>query len=270
MLPLVSILIASYNDEHTLKRSLLSIEEQRYKDWELIFIDDCSTDLTSRLIHDFKKKHPKRIKIFRNSVRQGLTKSLNIGLAMARGKYIARLDTDDWWHKEKLVKQVNILEKCKEVIIVGTNYHGYIAEADTYTCFYYPENDRDIRRCLLKSPPFLHSSIMFRNQYGIFYDEHYTYSQDYALYALLLTKGRGINIQDFLTYKTIFSDASISSQKWKDQLRSKIEIRKMIFRSFKHTLFDYRYFFKDFLLLAIPSRTKQIKNKLEWRKKWRL
>src|SRR5687768_5097778 len=97
-MPSISIVIAVYNGAATLARSLDSIATQTYRDFEIICVDDGSTDETHQKIITWQKSHPDiAMTILQNEDNLGLTASLNRSIAAANGEYIARIDADDWW-----------------------------------------------------------------------------------------------------------------------------------------------------------------------------
>ena len=116
---LVSVIMPVYNQATTLDLSISSICNQTFGDWELILVDDCSTDGSS---HIMKKKsvNDSRIKIIKNKENFGLAKSLNIGVSNSKGKYIARMDADDISDLNRLKIQVNVLES-SSVDVLGSN-----------------------------------------------------------------------------------------------------------------------------------------------------
>ena len=105
---LVSIIVPIYNRESYVDDIVKTVKNQTYKNWELIFVDDCSIDNTAEKIENMKLDNIKLIKSTKNS---GVAIARNKGIEMARGKYIAFLDSDDLWDKEKLFKQVQFMEK---------------------------------------------------------------------------------------------------------------------------------------------------------------
>lgn len=106
---LVSIVMPSYNTANYIGESINCVINQTYKNWELIIVDDCSTDNTDEIIKKFL--NDKRIKYFKNNKNSGAAISRNKALREAKGKWIAFLDSDDLWVPEKLEKQVNFMEK---------------------------------------------------------------------------------------------------------------------------------------------------------------
>ena len=105
--PLVSVIMPAYNAERFIEAAISSVLAQSVQNWELIVIDDCSCDRTYQLA--MAQKDP-RIWVLRNEVNSGVAKTRNRGIALARGKYVAFLDSDDIWHPEKLERQIERLE----------------------------------------------------------------------------------------------------------------------------------------------------------------
>lgn len=106
---LVSIIMPSYNTANYISESINSVINQTYENWELIIVDDCSSDNTEEIVNKILKD--KRIKYLKNTKNSGAAISRNRALKEAKGKWIAFLDSDDLWHKEKLEKQINFMEK---------------------------------------------------------------------------------------------------------------------------------------------------------------
>ncbi len=105
---LVSIVMPAYNNEQYVKAAIQSVLAQTHRNWELLFIDDCSTDRTLEIAAGFRDS---RIRILRNEKNSGAALSRNRGLREARGKWIAFLDAEDWWHPEKLERQLKFMRE---------------------------------------------------------------------------------------------------------------------------------------------------------------
>jgi glycosyltransferase EpsE len=119
--PVVSIVIPTYNRVSMLEKAIESVFAQSFKDWELIIIDDASTDETEKRMTDLdaKEEAVKYMRIPRINDK-GISEYLNIGLRNASGKYIARIDDDDYWcHNDKLKMQVEFLDNNPEYVVVG-------------------------------------------------------------------------------------------------------------------------------------------------------
>lgn len=106
---LVSIIMPSYNSEKYIAKSIESVIEQRYQNWELLITDDVSSDKTVEIIERYAKNEA-RIKLFIQSENGGAGKARNNSIEKAKGAYIAFLDSDDLWHTEKLVKQIAFMQ----------------------------------------------------------------------------------------------------------------------------------------------------------------
>lgn len=109
--PRVSVIMPAYNAERFLETAIRSVMEQTVTDWELIVIDDCSADRSFAVAEKMASLDP-RIVALRNESNAGVAKTRNRGIDLAKGSYIAFLDSDDVWHPEKLERQLDIIEEC--------------------------------------------------------------------------------------------------------------------------------------------------------------
>jgi glycosyltransferase involved in cell wall biosynthesis len=124
----VSVIIPTFNRAHLINRAIQSVLSQTYRDFELIIIDDASNDGTEetakKIISSNKSFHDPQIIYIKNRVRKGGSAARNIGIKLAKGKYIAFLDDDDEWLPTKLSEQVNIMNRSNEN--VGAVYAGFM------------------------------------------------------------------------------------------------------------------------------------------------
>ena len=120
--PLVSIIINCFNGEKYLKKSIESILNQKYKNWEIIFWDNFSQDKSKEIFFSFKDK---RLKYLKSKNFLKLYEARNRAIKKSRGDYICFLDVDDWWSRKKLYKQVKFIRKNKDVSIIYSNYYIY-------------------------------------------------------------------------------------------------------------------------------------------------
>lgn len=118
--PLVSVIMPAYNASPFLKAAMDSVARQTVKNWELFVIDDCSRDDTFSLAQQLQGDDP-RIRVLRNEVNMGVAKTRNRGIALAKGQYIAFLDSDDIWHPHKLERQLEKMEAAG----AGVGYCSY-------------------------------------------------------------------------------------------------------------------------------------------------
>ncbi|MBR4251681.1 MAG: glycosyltransferase family 2 protein [Kiritimatiellae bacterium] len=108
MSELVSIVMPAYNNGEYVGATVRTVLAQTYRNWELLFVDDASTDRTAEIVASF---HDPRIRIFRNEKNLGAALSRNRALREAKGKWIAFLDADDWWHPKKLERQLRFMQE---------------------------------------------------------------------------------------------------------------------------------------------------------------
>lgn len=108
MSDLVSIVMPAYNNEQYVGAAIRTVLAQTHRDWELLFVDDCSNDKTVEIAQSFRDP---RIRVFRNEKNCGAAVSRNRGLREAKGTWVAFLDADDWWHPEKLARQLRFMKE---------------------------------------------------------------------------------------------------------------------------------------------------------------
>jgi teichuronic acid biosynthesis glycosyltransferase TuaG len=129
--PLVSVIIPVYNRPDIILDAVESVQNQTYKNWELIIVDDASTDTTWQVIQDLAKQD-NRIRVFRHEKNRSCGAGRNTGIVHAQGKYLAFLDSDDAWLPEKLEKQVRVFEQ--ESPALGLVYTGVTIINDKGEC----------------------------------------------------------------------------------------------------------------------------------------
>ena len=112
---LVSIIMPSYNTEQYIAETIQSVINQTYQNWELIIVDDCSTDNTDTVVGKIKDS---RIRYLKNEKNSGAAVSRNKALREANGRWVAFLDSDDLWKPEKLEKQISFMMKKKCVVVM--------------------------------------------------------------------------------------------------------------------------------------------------------
>ena len=112
MTPLVTIIMPAYNVSKYIEEAITSVIEQTFIEWELIVIDDCSKDNTFQIAQELAKKDS-RIKVLKNDINMGVAKTRNRGLDIFKGKYVALLDSDDYWAPQFLEKMLARAEETK-------------------------------------------------------------------------------------------------------------------------------------------------------------
>lgn len=199
-MPLVSVIMAVYNGERYLREAIDSLLAQTFDDFELIVIDDGSTDGTSALLAAYADP---RLKVLTNGTNLGLTRSLNRGLAEASGCYVARQDADDVSMPERLERQVAFMENHSEVVVSGSavvwmNEAGQLVGIEDEP----PQSDAAIHWTLLLHNAFRHSTVIVRREvlvkHALRYDETARYAQDYDLWSRVARQGQTANLRERL------------------------------------------------------------------------
>jgi len=211
--PQVSVLLCVYNGARFIAEALKSIYNQTYQDFELIVVDDGSIDSTPNILMDMKDS---RTFIYRNAENQGLTKSLNIGLKLCRGDYIARMDADDISHPQRFEKQVRFLAENPECLAVGCWCNWIDSSGKTYGSWEPPTSYENIKKKLLVNNSLAHGSVMLRRSSLLEiggYNEKYIYAQDYDLWLRLSEFGEIRNIPEHLYNLRSWTEAVSSARK---------------------------------------------------------
>lgn len=220
--PLISVILPVYNGEKFLRKAIDSILKQTYKNFELIIINDGSTDKSAAIIESISDS---RIKVINNRNNLRLPRSLNIGISLAKGEYIARMDADDICLPERLEKQFNFLETNKDVGVCGTNI-SIIDENETIlTDRVWGDNNPPIEWSLLWENPIAHSTVMIRTNIikrdELFYRE--IYSEDSDLWCRLALKTRIKRINDVLLLYRYRADSEFNKNRRK-HLEAALEV----------------------------------------------
>ncbi len=179
--------MTSYNHQNYIIQSINSILNQNYKNFELIIVNNGSTDNTKKLINKFKNN---KIKVFHLNKNIGRTKCLNYGLKKCRGKYIAIQDSDDVSKKNRILSQVNYLESNSEVGLVGSNISLINQKGKVVKKNYIKLNLINNPRTILHTNIIGHSTVMYKKKLINFtkgYPKNFIYAQDYAFYLKLFT-----------------------------------------------------------------------------------
>ncbi|TAK13057.1 MAG: glycosyltransferase family 2 protein [Anaerolineae bacterium] len=196
MTPVVTVLMSVYNSAATVGATVESILAQTFADFEFLIVDDASTDESAQVLAGYDDP---RLRIVRNERNLGLTASLNRGLEMAQGTFIARMDADDVSRPRRLAKQVAYLNANPDVGMVGS-WVQTIGERNEV--WRYPTRHEDIRAEMLFNAVHVHSTVMLRREvlekHNLHYDERLLRAQDYDLWARLGKVTRLANLPETL------------------------------------------------------------------------
>ena len=243
-IPTVSIIMPTYNRIRMLEKAIQSVFDQSYKDWELIIIDDASTDETEIRMKELDSREAAvrymRIPRIEN---KGISAYLTIGLRNARGKYIARIDDDDFWcNKDKLKIQVEFLEKNPDYVVVGGGVILVDGEGNELFRYLKKESDEEIRSFALFSNPFTHATVMFKKDLALKLGGYkiIKHVEDRELWLRMGKHGKLYNMKEyFITYMTAGQNKSFTHQR---------ENSKTVLEVIKLHKDDYPNFSKAYLL----------------------
>ncbi len=208
--PSISIILPVYNGQPYLKESIDSMLGQTLGDFELIVINDGSSDDSESVIEKF---HDPRIRYFRQRNR-GLAATLNRGISLARGKFIARQDQDDVSFSTRFEKQHALLESDPNVGMVGTFAQIWEGNENSGRLLVHPADDVTLRFGLLFNNHFVHSSVMIRKSVlddvgGYSEDRTRQPPEDYELWSRVARKYKVVNIPEVLmAYREVPSSMS--------------------------------------------------------------
>lgn len=247
--PEVSVITPTFNSKEFILDTVISVKNQTYKNWELILVDDASTDSTAKIIKDLADQD-ERIKIHLNTKNSGAAVTRNIGLKLAKGRFIAFLDSDDIWLATKLEKQVNFMRN-KTIPISFTSY-SLIDEKGLDLKKYVSSIDKVDYKEVLKntiigmSTSMIDTKIIGRN----FAFLNIRSRQDLYLWITLLKKGHiAYGIKEILVNYRV-RENSVSSNKIKGAKR----VWYLYFKVEKLGFFKSLYYFFFYALNAVTKK----------------
>ncbi len=216
-----------YNAETYLAEAIESILSQTFTDFELLIINDGSTDNSKKIINSFSDN---RIRLVDNETNIKLIATLNKGIDLARGKYIARMDADDISVPTRLEKQVTFMESHPEVGVCGSWFETFGNEKKTVK---YPEKDEDILMMLLHQTPFCHPTIIFRKEVfeknSIRFLPEFLHAEEYDVWVRLAGNTRFANIPEVLLFYRQH-EASVSNSFKDIQTKNTFRIIRQAFK----------------------------------------
>jgi glycosyltransferase involved in cell wall biosynthesis len=181
-MPKVSVLMPVFNGEKYIHQAIESILVQTYRDFELVVVDDGSTDRTAEIINTYTDT---RIRYIQNSTNLGLAAARNRAIEISNGQYLAWLDSDDISSPTRLEKQVGLLNQNKEIVLTGTWVKTI--EPNQERIWRYPTNKDYLRARFLFDNPFATSSVMLKRTQkitsGLKFDSRYPPAEDYDLWV---------------------------------------------------------------------------------------
>ena len=224
----ISVIMSAYNASQTLNKSIESILNQTYTNFEFLIVDDNSNDETFNIIENYKSKDS-RIKFFKNSTNIGLTKSLNFLIDNSDGEIIARQDADDISLDYRFEKQIIYLNEYK--VVTSRAFSIQSGKKIPGISFYLPTNIS-----MKFKNPYIHGTLMIDKMFLLEigkYDENYRFAQDYKLFLDIRKKGYKIkSLKDTLyllnTVDNISTNQKIEQKKYFDFAKNGNKLNKFI------------------------------------------
>ena len=233
--PAISVIMTAYNTEKYIKEAIESILNQTFKDFEFIIVDDGSTDNTRLIIEEYAKKD-RRIKILYNKKNLGIVKSLNKAIAIAKGKYIARMDSDDVSKLNRLEKQFVFMESNPKVGVCGTNFILINEKGKIIGWKSFPETNEKCKKAFFFRNPFGHYTVMIRKEcFDIFgyYNNDFLYAEDLELWMRFGQKYKLYNLQKYLVYYRVHAINSIFKNQ-KQMIKATLKARKIALKKYNY------------------------------------
>lgn len=247
--PKISIQMCTYNRAYFIDKAINSVLSQTFQDWELLILDDKSTDNTEEIIS--KYLDDPRIRYIKNEENLGITKNRNKALTLSQGEYIAVLDSDDYWiDNTKLERQINFLNKHPDYVLVGTNFIVVDKNNNEINTSRYIFKNLYIRNLLIIKNPFCHSSVLYRKREIIdegAYDEDLPIWEDYDLWLKL---GIKYKLDKLKIYTTAYRVHDNQSNKEKMKVAKNTQ---------KFIIDKYRKNYKGYLLAKIVDKLRNIR-----------
>ena len=211
--PKVSVIMPAYNVEKYVADSIDSVLNQTYENFELIIIDDCSTDNTFCLLSEIAKTDI-RIKLYKNEKNLGVADTRNRGFELAEGEYVALLDSDDIWRSEKLEKQIALAKKT-DAEIIYCSYAMIDEDGKTINKQYIVPEKADFELLLEENVIGCSTVMLSKHVYKKFRFMKEYYHEDYILWLTLLREHfRAVGLSEvFVDYRVMKSSRSGNKRK---------------------------------------------------------
>lgn len=222
--PKVTVIMPAYNAEKYIALAIESILKQTFKDFEFIIINDCSTDKTKEIITKYQKKD-NRIVLVNNETNLKIAKTLNKGIHLAKGKYIARMDADDWSYPYRLEKQVKHMDKNPNTVLLSGKMQICDGDMNIRKTSNFPINNNEILNAILQYNPLVSPAMMWRKQPSLDIQgfKENTITEDYMFVLDMSQKGELHNLDDVLIkYRVV--DSSMTSTKMRGSHLSSINV----------------------------------------------
>jgi glycosyltransferase involved in cell wall biosynthesis len=258
--PAISVVMPAYNAAGYVREALDSMLAQTFRDFELIVVDDASTDATPEILAEYARADP-RVQVLRNSTNGKIAKSLNRGIEAAAGRYVARMDADDWSYPDRLEKQFAYMESHPRVVLCGGTIEICDAGLAPINKRRYPLTNVEIRSRMFFFTPFCHPAVICRSdalRIAGGYNESFEVAQDYDLYFRIGRLGEFGNLDDCIhRLRTHPGSSSLRRGALQERNTLYIRLKAMIEYGYEMNRTARLYLVLQYLSsLLIPARIK--------------
>ncbi len=257
--PKVSVVMPVYNAGSFLVPAITSILNQTYTNIELIIVDDASTDGSSSILKKYAKSD-KRVRLYTNSKRLGVTKSEMLGIEKSDGKFVARMDSDDISYPERIAKQVKFLLRNKDVVAVGAQCDLINAKNELIGSKRFPVSDDSIRKMIFSSVPLQQPAMMVNRlllpKDFVWYDETFSSAEELELLFKFFQIGKVRNLPEvLLKYRIHGSNTSLVNPKKTFKLTLKTRFRAISRYGYRPTIKGLAVTLAQFSVISlIPNK----------------
>lgn len=218
--PLISVIMPVCNGSRFVGKAIESILKQSYPRLELIVVSDGSSDETWKILKNFRKHFPKKVRVYRLKKNAGESAAANFAFRRARGSFIARMDADDVSHRQRIAKQVEYMLAHPQVIVLGTQSSVIDTRGHRIGSKHFPLDHETIYRQYAVVHPMLHPSVMFRRSLlpkgKLLYRDAFEPNDDYYTLFDLLNCGRFANLpEELISYRIHDTNKSLQNLKQK-------------------------------------------------------
>ena len=261
--PRISVILPVYNGSAYLAEAMGSVLNQTFRDFELIVLDDASTDGSASVAEQFNDP---RVRVIRQEANRRLPATLNHGLDLARGEWVARMDADDICHPFRFEKQIRWMERKPEIGICGTwvrLFGGAVGMTQEY-----PVSPDSVEAFRYFHCPFAHPTVMIRRnlleEFGLRYDPSAKAVEDFDLWNRLLVHTRGANIPENLLHYRLH-EASVTSRDWRVMDENSSGVLKTVLKKILPDVTEEQArFHRQVSMAEIPPDLESLQRAGEW------
>lgn len=261
----VTILLPVYNGEKYLQATIDNILQQTYTDFTLLIIDDGSTDSTVDIVRSYQDE---RISLLQNPTNIGLVDTLNKGIALCQTEFLARMDADDLWEKNKLEKQIQLMDKNSAIGLCGTSVRKFgTINGD----FIFPITNDTLKVGFLFYCTMSHPSVVYRTSFlkktGLLYQKAYFPAEDYKMWIDCLDKTTIYNIPEPLVHYRQHEEQICQEKKNIQDDKTNLVRKEHLLKLYPNaTNEEIKFHIEKYVSYQIESE-KDLKKHINWTKK---